>query len=110
MYHALLSSPPLTAIWAPLLQFIQVQHPQFAAVLGSRICALLVSPESFYRDQQAEQDAKPDPSYLSCLARWVNWVVNSFEGSYHDLRRDISIQLLQDLGHAFPLPNQDKSR
>ena len=94
-------------IWAPLLQFIQLQHTEFALVLGSRICSQLVNSELTSSNNntppQSESEVKSDPTYLSCLARWANWVCDSFtESTTQDLRRDMVAQLLQDLGRALP--------
>ncbi|KAJ2919320.1 hypothetical protein MD484_g1094, partial [Candolleomyces efflorescens] len=99
-------------IWAPLLQFIQLQHTEFALVLGTRICSQLVNSELTSSNNntppQTESEVKSDPTYLSCLARWANWVCDSFsESTTQDLRRDMVAQLLQDLGRA--LPNTKKA-
>lgn len=103
-------APPTNsvAIWAPLLQFIQMQHADFALVLATRICSQLVMPES--PDQERiELDSKVDLSYLSCLARWAKWTVDSFADTCQDMRTEVISQLLQELGRALSLPKQNKA-
>ncbi|KAF5337088.1 hypothetical protein D9611_003451 [Ephemerocybe angulata] len=96
------------AIWAPMLEFIQLQHTDFALVLATRVCSQLIMPEASSGDQ-IELESKLDASYLSCLARWAKWAVDTFAGSYQDLRKEVITQLLQELGRAMTLPKQNKS-
>lgn len=106
--------PPsqLTAIWTPLLKFIQLQHTDFALLLATRICSQLVVSDLSSQDLIALSEPKPDHTYSACLSRWANWTIDSLpdSDSKDELRKDVVMQLLQELGKAMVSPKQHKAR
>ena len=94
---------------------MQLHDAEFSLVLAQRICSLIVDPEAWARDSEnddamtVKMGAKSlDPSYTACLARWVKWIVDEFASSNEDMKKEIIIQFLRDLGRVLPQPKKSR--
>ncbi|GLB36507.1 putative las1-like [Lyophyllum shimeji] len=93
-------SPPTFSVllWTPLLHHLQDLHSDFLAILSGRIMSVLAA-------ENAPTDGTSDPSYDSCLARWALWCIRAWEedeSQMFDLRKELTVTLLQSLGHVGP--------
>ncbi|KAJ3813060.1 Las1-like-domain-containing protein [Lentinula lateritia] len=84
-------------IWTPLLTNVQAIHPEFLSILVNRALSRLLATST----TPLENDAPPDPSYDSTLARWIIWLVDRCDpeqGSDENIRADMVASLLTVLG------------
>jgi ribosomal biogenesis protein LAS1 len=93
-------------LWSPLLSDLHALHPDFPAILSSRIVSYLLS-------ESPQLDVVPiavDTTYDACLARWAMWTIDSWDTenseSDLDLKRDTIISLITGLGPSSAL-NRD---
>lgn len=76
---------------------VQALHPEFLSTLVNRALSRLLATST----TPLENDAPPDPSYDSTLARWILWLVDRCDldqGSDENTRADIVASLLTVLG------------
>ncbi|KAH7912990.1 Las1-like-domain-containing protein [Hygrophoropsis aurantiaca] len=94
------------ALWTPLLVHLQSNHPHFAHTLAGRLTSFLLSDHRALRgdtDRILNQSDinSSDPSYDLCLARWVAWIVQTWDDDETDngldLRKDIVLMLASTL-------------
>ncbi|KAG5339894.1 Protein LAS1 [Termitomyces sp. T112] len=94
-------------LWTPLLQHLQSLHSEFYLILAGRIASTLL-PEN----ENFDEDVQRDSSYDICIARWAKWIVEVSSGcdstTSHDLRREITVMLMQSFGHVWSVPNQQR--
>ncbi|KXN81109.1 Protein LAS1 [Leucoagaricus sp. SymC.cos] len=90
------------SLWAPLLNHIQVLHADFPSTLCTHILSLLLPDNT----TGSPIEAKNDPSYDICLARWVMWSLDNWSTSTSSprtkgigFRRDVVSFLMKALGH-----------
>ncbi|KAJ7462768.1 Las1-like-domain-containing protein [Mycena galericulata] len=100
-------SPPKFSVelWSPLLAEIHALHPDFPAILSSRIVAHLLT-------DTPQLDIVPiavDTTYDACLARWAMWIIDNWDAenseSDLDLKKDTIVSLIIGLG-----PNSDSAK
>ncbi|RDB29692.1 Protein LAS1 [Hypsizygus marmoreus] len=88
-------------LWTPLLQHLQHLHGDFFTILCSRIVFMLLSRGSSVNNEGENQ---VDLSYDMCLARWAVWSIEALEAdnlrSDIDLRKEVTLSLMQSLGHV----------
>ncbi|KAJ7101017.1 Las1-like-domain-containing protein [Mycena crocata] len=93
-------SPPKFSVelWSPLLSELQALHPDFPAVLSSRIVSYLLT-------DAPQLDMVPiavDTTFDACLARWAMWTIDNWDAenseSDLDLKKDTIIALITGLG------------
>ncbi|KAH7929344.1 Las1-domain-containing protein [Leucogyrophana mollusca] len=94
------------ALWTPLLSHLQSYHPSFPSTLTTHIVTCLVSE---HRVPDVTSDVIPpesdisssDPSYDMCLARWVAWIIQTWDRDQTDneptLRKDVVLMLANAL-------------
>ena len=83
------------SLWSPLLQHIQVSHPDFPLVFCRCFISLLTGTKSVERDL----------SYDAYIACWVMWAVETWQvvsSEYFNLRSEVLSHLLRELG-CYPL-------
>ncbi|KAG5653504.1 hypothetical protein H0H81_012714 [Sphagnurus paluster] len=103
-------TPPKFSIllWTSLLHHLQSLHSEFYAVLAGRIVLTLLAE----RDAKESQvEVQLDSSYELCLARWAFWVVEAWEADDShdfDLRKEVTVLLMQSLGHVMNASHRDK--
>lgn len=87
-------------LWTPLLRHLQTLHPGFLIVLAGRIASILLADKDTMKNSPEIQQ---DLSYDMCLARWALWSIETWEGDNLDadldLRKEITANLMQSLGH-----------
>ncbi|KAJ6604255.1 Las1-like-domain-containing protein [Mycena vulgaris] len=93
-------------LWTPLLSELHALHPDFPAILSSRIVAYLLA-------DAPQLDMVPiavDTTYDACLARWAMWTIDNWDNenseSDLDLKKDIIVLLITGLGPSSSL-NRD---
>ena len=64
-------------------------------------------------DKDANADHTVDESYQLCLARWVMWSIETLDEQSDtrtdfDLRKEVTLNLMQALGHADSQPPESK--
>ncbi|KAG6857599.1 hypothetical protein H0H87_010167 [Tephrocybe sp. NHM501043] len=95
-------------IWTPLLQHLQSLHSEFYLILVGRIISTLL-PEN--GSEAVETPSSYDASYDMCLARWAKWSIEAYAGNESatgfDLRREVTIVLMQSFGHIEVSPPRD---
>lgn len=100
---------------------MQVLHADFAYTLCVRILSILFPADPTTTTPNAGAlavDIKSDPSYEMCLARWVMWSLDTWsnpnsstEGEMDvDLRKDIAVSLMQELGHRMGDPRTKENK
>ncbi|KAG6866014.1 hypothetical protein C0991_009422 [Blastosporella zonata] len=94
-------------LWAPMLQHLQSLHSEFYFILAGRIISTLL-PEG----HSQSTEIPPDASYDMCLARWVKWSVEAHDENESavgfDLRKEVTIAIMQSLGHVESSPLKDR--
>lgn len=98
------------SLWTPLLKHVQILHPNFAGVLCANILTTLLPVEAPSTESPSTNtelvrlEAKNDPSYEMCLARWVMWSLDTWSkaddenSTKPDLNKDVASFLIQALG------------
>jgi len=101
---SLLPSKTSISLWEPLLRHVESIHPQFPHVLCQRLVSILISrPE--------DSDQRPDPTYDTYLACWVEWTVETWgdtSSEYIDLRKNALSNLVKGMFNS-PLSLQRKT-
>ncbi|KAG6331926.1 hypothetical protein ID866_7159, partial [Astraeus odoratus] len=87
---------PSIAVWSLLFDQLRVHHPSFPSVFVSRaISTLLEDGETNAMDVDTEGSSRDD-SYDEYLARWVVWVIQSWDdtsGGENQLRKEVFLTL-----------------
>ncbi|KAJ7693686.1 Las1-like-domain-containing protein [Mycena rosella] len=93
-------------LWSPLLSELHALHPDFPAILSTRIIAYLLA-------DAPQLDMVPiavDTTYDACLARWAMWTIDTWDAenseSELDLKKDVIVALITGLGPSSSL-NRD---
>jgi len=81
------------SLWCPLLKHIQSVRTNFAVVLCDVICSRLLNTDD------VKLETNPDPSYEVFLASWVMWAIETWNGELCDLKRDVTVALVQGIGY-----------